>query len=76
VHADVVQPTGPEQGVAYGMYQDIRVGMAQEPFIVWDFDSAQNEIAAFDQPVKIKTDARSKTRVRHPYLPYPWLLKK
>jgi hypothetical protein len=77
VNANVVQPAGSEQGVANGMHEHIRVGMAQESFGVWNLNAAQNELAALDQSVKIKTDACSKNRIRRHVgrLPNRWLLK-
>jgi len=47
------------------MHQHIRVGLPKETLLVGDPDAAQNEVTAFDQSVKIITDARSKTRIRH-----------
>lgn len=38
---DVPESGGPEQGVADGMEQNIRVGMAQEAFRVRDLDAAR-----------------------------------
>jgi len=34
-----------------------------------DLDATQNELAALDQPVKIKTDPRSKSRICHRFFP-------
>ena len=58
------RPQAPSKRVANGMHQDIRVGMPEQSLFVGDVDSAQNEIAAFDQPVEIEADAGSEIWVR------------
>lgn len=51
--SDVTQGCGPEQCVRERVERDISVAVAQQPEMMGDFDSAQNELAAFNKAVHV-----------------------
>jgi hypothetical protein len=51
--ADVAEPDGAKQRVGDGVEQRVGVGMAEQTGRMRYFDAAENQFAAFDQPVHI-----------------------
>ncbi len=61
--ADIAQTCRTEQRVGNGVQQRIGIGVSEQPFFKWDFNSAKYQLSAFGQLVDIV--ALSDTDVRH-----------
>ena len=51
--ADVADPAGAQKRVAYGMEQDVGVGMAAQSLVMGDHHSSQNQFSFFYQRVYV-----------------------
>jgi hypothetical protein len=51
MRADVAEPRGAKQRVADGMSQGIAVGVSHGTFVKRNFNAAEDEFAAFREPV-------------------------
>ena len=63
MRADIAEPAGAEQRVHKRMRQNIAIGMSDGAFVKWQFDSADNQLASFRQPMKIVTNAAAHAHV-------------
>ncbi len=59
MRADVAEPRGAQQRVAERMRQRVAIGMAHGPLVEWNFDAAEDQLAAFGEAVQIVADARA-----------------
>ncbi len=59
MRADVAQPRGAQQGVAKGVRQRVAIGMADGPFVKWEFDAAEDQLAAFGEAMQVVSDPRA-----------------
>jgi hypothetical protein len=59
VTSDITKSGGPEKGITNSMDEDIGIGMAGSPFIVWDPYPAKPKITVDLQPVCIKSETNA-----------------
>ncbi len=57
VLADITQGSCTEQGIAHGMQEHIRIGMAQSTGRMGDTNASEPELTTFDKTVDIKAEA-------------------
>jgi hypothetical protein len=61
-HGKGLARSGDPQQHVDGMYQGVRIGMAEQATAPGDVDAAEHERAPFDQAMKVKADAGSHER--------------
>ena len=57
MRADVAESRGAEQRVAKRVGYNVAIGMADGAFVEWDFDAADDELAAFGEAMQVVADA-------------------
>src|SRR5215469_14102133 len=63
MRADVTKPGCSEQGVTHGVSKHITVGMANRAFVERQRDAADDQGAAFGEPVQVVADATTYSTV-------------
>ena len=59
MQADIAQSGRTQQGVAYGMHQNICIRMPQQPLLIGNVSTAQHQFSPRHQPVDIITYSAS-----------------
>jgi hypothetical protein len=62
--ADVAERRCAEQCIANRVRQAVRIGMPQQAFFKWDFDAAENQLAAFDEAMNVVAEANADCGLR------------
>jgi hypothetical protein len=65
MRADIAEAARAEKRVADAMAQDVAIRMADGPFLEWQLDAANNELAAFRKTVEVVSNSRS-SQLTHP----------
>jgi hypothetical protein len=62
VHSDVPEGKRAQNGISYGMEQNVSVGMSYQPKLTWNLHATQDQWTARLDPVRVPALADAKTR--------------
>ena len=59
MRADVAQSRRSQESVAHGVRQRVAIGVADRPFMKWEFDAAENQFSSFGKAMQVVSDPRA-----------------